>query len=525
MYLYKVTEIEIQNIIKSLKKGAAGYDEVDASALKMISDSVSLPLTHLCNLSLSQGVFPHELKLANVIPLYKSDDPCVFNHYRPVSLLSVLSKVFEKVMYERLISYLDTYDIIFQNQFGFRKMHSSYMALMVLMDKLIKSLENGEHIVGVFLDFSKAFDTVDHNILLSKLDHYGVRGPAFDWFRSYLKDRSQFVTYNGVSSSTRTIKCGVPQGSILGPLLFLIYINDLQSVCKHTTPILFADDTNLFTSGKDIVRMQDDLNSELSKISLWLKVNKLSLNIKKTHFMFITRKKHRPNQVDLQIDGERIHEVQKTKFLGFIIDNKLNWKDHISYVKNKIAKGLGMIIKARHLLNKNALMTLYFSFIYPYLTYCNHIWGSTYVSNLKKLATMQNKIVRIICGVPPRHTMKPLYEELGILQLQKINQFLIARFMFRYTVGKVPDLFRQFFIRNEEFHSYFTRRRTYFHIPGIKSDTGKTGIRYQGTLVWNLLLEYGINPHVSEAVFVKLVKKLLLSGTFPDTSLSAAKST
>ena len=276
MYLYMVTEEEIRKIIMSLKCGAAGYDELNATVLKMVSSNVSIPICHMCNLSLSQGTFPEELKLANVIPLYKSDDPCEFNHYRPVSLLSVFSKVFERVMYNRLNSYLDTYNILFHNQFGFRKKHSSYMALMILMDKLIKSLENGEYVVGVFLDFSKAFDTVNHEILLSKLDHYGIRGPALEWFRSYLEDRKQFVTYNDVSSSTGVIKCGVPQGSILGPLLFLIYINDLDCVCKHTTAILFADDTNLFISSKDISQIQASLNAELAQLSLWLKDSKSS---------------------------------------------------------------------------------------------------------------------------------------------------------------------------------------------------------------------------------------------------------
>ena len=182
-------------------------------------------------------------------------------------------------MYNRLLKFLEDYNIIFENQFGFRKLHSSYMALMVLTDKLIKSLENGKFVIGVFLDFSKAFDTVDHAILLSKLSHYGIRGSALQWFQSYLSNRKQYVTYNGVSSPVNDITCGVPQGSILGPLLFLLYINDLRHVCSSTTSILFADDINLFKSGNDLNKMQDELNSELSKISLRLKVNKLSLNI------------------------------------------------------------------------------------------------------------------------------------------------------------------------------------------------------------------------------------------------------
>ena len=254
---------------------------------------------------------------------------------------------------------------------------------MNLIDKLIESLDRGEYVIGIFLDFSKAFDTVDHKILLQKLYHYGIRGPAYDWFYSYLTDQKQYVTYNGISSNTKNVFCGVPQGSILGPLLFLVYINDLCSVCEYATPILFADDTNLFCSGKDLETIQMEINTELTKISTWLKVNKLSLNIKKTHYMVFTRNKFR-HQLNIRIDGHPIDEVHKTKFLGVFIDNKLNWKDHVSYLIGKISKGIGMIIKARQYLNKKDLLALYYSFIYPYLIYCNHIWGCIYKSSLKK---------------------------------------------------------------------------------------------------------------------------------------------
>ena len=248
IFLQHVTKEEMSNLISSLKNGAPGYDGITAQVLQNSMTPILEPLCFLCNRSLTDGVFPNELKLANVLPLFKSGDDMLFNNYRPVSLLCTLSKVFEKVMYSRLLSFLESQKVLIKNQFGFRRLHSSYMALMLMGDKITKALDNGDYVIGIFLDFSKAFDTVNHEILLDKLSHYGVRGNAYDWFKSYLSNRSQYVTYNGVASSTKNITCGVPQGSILGPLLFLIYINDLYNVCQESVPILFADDTNLFYS-------------------------------------------------------------------------------------------------------------------------------------------------------------------------------------------------------------------------------------------------------------------------------------
>ena len=196
----------MSNILLSLKISVTGWDEIPLKLLKLSNYYIVQPLTFKSNLSLSQRVFPDKMKLANVIPLYKSDGPMYFNHYRPVSLLCILSR--------------------------FRKnKHSTYMALMILVDKITKSLENGEFVIGIFLNFLKAFDTVNHDILLQRLHHYAIRGTAFMWFKSYLSCRYQYVTYSSTESSKKLIKCGVPQGSILGPLLFLVYITDLASVC------------------------------------------------------------------------------------------------------------------------------------------------------------------------------------------------------------------------------------------------------------------------------------------------------
>ena len=509
IFLEPVTNQEIHKLVMSLKNGAPGYDGIKSDTLKLSVQHICEPLAHVCNMSLMQGTFPQELKLANVLPLYKSGDPQLFNNYRPVSLLPTLSKVLEKVMYTRLMSFLEINDILIGNQFGFRRSHSSYMALMVMINEISQALDSGEHVVGIFLDFSKAFDTVNHSILLKKLYHYGIRGNALEWFESYLSGRQQYVTYNGLSSSTKYIKCGVPQGSILGPLLFLVYINDLQRVCKSSIPILFAGDTNLFYKNPDKSILEDQINNELKHVSLWLKVNKLSLNVSKTHYIVFTRKLKSATSLNIGIDDKIINEVNKTKFLGVIIDKKLTWKEHISYLSSKISRGIGMIIKAKKRLNKDALVTLYYSFIYPYMTYCNHIWGTACISSLNKVIVLQKKAIRIICNVNRRAPTDSLFRDLKIIPFLDVNIYMISRFMFRYVNGRVPSLFCGYFTFNTSIHKYETRQARHFHLPQVRSDLGKKNIRYRGAQIWNYLLDLGINSETSELIFSKNMKYYL----------------
>ena len=238
-------------------------------------------------------------------------------------------------MYNRLFDYINANKLLYKYQFGFQKGRSTAMAMILLVDKISEAIEKGEVVLGVFLDFSKAFDTVDHKILMDKLKIYGITGVNHDWFSNYLSNRKQFVTYNNYKSETKTITCGVPQGSILGPLLFLLYINDLSTVSDDIFSILFADDSNLFISGKDINVLCDKMNNALKEIQQWLYCNKLSLNVLKTHYMFFTSlKKQVPDQV-IRICNTSIEREYVTKFLGVHIDSKLTWKKHILYTCKK----------------------------------------------------------------------------------------------------------------------------------------------------------------------------------------------
>ena len=358
LFLLPTTDQEVNNIIKQLKDGAPVKDGITSLSLKLVSDFIVKPITRTVNLSFSQGVFPNELKIALVSPLYKAKDPMYFSNYRPISLLSTFSKILERLMYNRIIDFLNKHKILNKYQFGFKTNHSTYMALIILLENIMKALENGESAIGIFLDFQKAFDTVNHSILLDKLCIYGIRGPALSWITSYLSNRYQYVVYNGYESECKYIICGVPQGSILGPLLFLLYINDLPAVSKLFMPILFADDTNLFCTSHNVNMLVDDINTELVNVYAWVQSNKLSLNIDKTNYMLFSPKCACRPAKNIVIDGQSIVEVNETKFLGVVIDNRFKWSSHLGHISNKISKGIGVITKVRKFFDQTTLMSL-----------------------------------------------------------------------------------------------------------------------------------------------------------------------
>ena len=278
---------EIIKLCLSLKSCASsGHDEIKPDVIKVVRTLIAKPLSHVFNLSLSSGVVPSQFKIARVVPIYKNGDRQSCTNYRPISVLPVFSKLLERLVHKRLYDFILKFDLLHNAQFGFRSNRSSFMAIIEAYNDIVSNLDNKNHTLGIFLDLSKAFDTINHNILLDKLHHYGVRGSAFEWFRDYIHARTQFVSYNNHKSTLLEISCGVPQGSILGPLLFILYLNDIAFSTNFFKFIIYADDTNLLASHKNLPYLINHTNYELAKISTWLKANKLSLNIGKTSFMF-----------------------------------------------------------------------------------------------------------------------------------------------------------------------------------------------------------------------------------------------
>ena len=346
-----------------------------------IRSVIYVPIAILVNLSLSQGTVPDAMKLAKVVPIYKAKSKEIFTNYRPISLLSNISKIMEKVVHKRLYSFLMTHDILYRNQFGFRSKHSTVDAVTKFTSDVLKSLDMKQHCLGVFLDLSKAFDTINQNILLQKLAHYGIRGNALNWFESYLADRQQYVCYKGIKSETCSVQYGVPQGSVLGPILFILYTNDIPYSITHGQTVLFADDTTVYYRG-NWQQLYERAKNDLLCFSDWFRANKLSVNASKTKYMMFSGSNTANDRDTLSINGVELEQVNYIK---------MQWRHHIEHCRKKVSSGIYAMNNVKNIVTCEHLIILYFSLVHPYLLYGISIWGNTYMKYTRKLVILQTK--------------------------------------------------------------------------------------------------------------------------------------
>ena len=434
---------QVYKLLQSLSiSKATGIDRIPAKVLRLAAPVISWSLASIFNTSIASKTFPIEWKVARVSALHKKGPRNIMDNYRPISILPVISKVFEKMLYNQLIEYLHRENLLTENQFGFRRFHSTASALLDCTNEWLFNMDRGFYNVVVFLDLKKAFDTVNHTILLDKLEAYGIDEDSLNLLSSYLTDRKQTCQIDGKQSDLRKISCGVPQGSILGPLLFLTYINDLPNCLNFTTPRIFADDTSITAFGKTLEDTEIELNNDLINIRNWLTANKLSLNIAKTEYVLIGSRQKLNNvskQPNVVIGDRPIERVRDCKILGVQIDESLTWEKHIDQIAKKISSGISAIRKLRNFANRDTLVSVYNALIQPHFDYCCEVWDSLGSGLAQRLQKLQNRCARIIMHCKNEAGQSDIaLHSLGWITLAERRARIKARLMFKILNNLAP---------------------------------------------------------------------------------------
>lgn len=448
MFLYPVTVHECISHIRNLKCKKQSRNIISIPLLKENCSIIAPILCDILNGCFYQGVFPNCLKCATVIPIFKSGDTSHVGNYRPISLLPTLSKIYEKALYNRIVKFLSKFSILSPNQYGFMKGLSTECAVLKMVEYLYEALNAKTITLNVFIDFRKAFDLVDHGILLQKLQAYGFRGPILSVLTSYLSERKQVVKIGNCFSAPKSVSMGIPQGSCLGPLLFLIFINDLPKFSNMSTTILYADDTALLFQNSNLNDLVSIVNSELTRFSDWSTANKLIVNTEKTYPLLITNSRLPETVPPIYLNNDVIHFKTQIKYLGVIVDQNLKFNIHISEICKKISKSIGILYNMRKYLPLPALISLYYSLVYPYFIYCNLCWGNTYETHLKPLFILQKRAIRIIHQASFNSHTNSLFYSSKILKLPDINRFNQCIYVFK-NFDKFETVSHNYSVRNQ----------------------------------------------------------------------------
>jgi len=392
-----------------------------------------------------------------------------------------------------MMEFLKQNNLIFERQFGFRSKHSTVHSLITITEEIKKAIDKGEYTCGVFIDLQKAFDTVDHSILLKKLQNYGFRGITNDWFKSYLSDRKQFVTISGHESDHKNIKHGVPQGSVLGPILFILYINDLSNAIIYSRTFNFADDTAILYSDMNPKRIKKRVNVDLKILLKWLKANKIQLNVAKTEvILFKQKQKSLTYDIKIKLDGKRMRFSRYTKYLGILIDENLSMTEHTESIAIKLRKANGAISKIRHYVPINLLRSIYFALFHSHAHYGLQIWGQNLSPN-SRITKLQKTAVRLMTFSNLNSSSKPLFLQTNIMTLKEYVFMLNTNLAYQTLNYTSPIAIQQTLNLKHLSDRYLTRgvaNNLLKRPPARTSKYGISSIRYQIVLHWNLLQSF-----------------------------------
>ena len=466
-------------------KKACGADNIGAKLIQTCPDIFPQNLTVIFNRAMQDGEYPAQMKIAKVIALYKKGERYKANNYRPISLLSCFNKIFERLLSKRLIKFFDDNNLIFKCQFGFRKLYSTTLALTEFTDSIRGFLDDGNYAISIFVDLTKAFDTVDHEILLHKLDSYGIRGHVNNFFRSYLNDRSQFTEVNGEKSTRRSVKCGVPQGSVLGPLFFALYINDLHRAVGEEHVRLFADDTALFLWNRNLTTLVESAKAKFIDLHTWCVRNKLIINNEKTNFiLFHTVNKPIPNNINsIETDVMKIERVSAYKYLGVYMDEIVHWSEHVNYTCTSLVKYFGIFNQIKHKITAKLSRNLYSALIYSKIKYGIEFYGSCSNVHINRVQTIQNKLMKLLLKLDPRTPTNELHRGMNILKVSDIYKSNVLNFVNEILSGRCPEPFRCYFQYKRE--TYDMRRKHQLNVPSTRICLGDKAVRVYGASLWN----------------------------------------
>jgi hypothetical protein len=504
------TKDEVSKIIDRLNSNTgAGIDGINPKTIKCVKDIVLEELTGCINNCLEVGTFPESLKIAKVTPIYKCGSRLDPSNYRPISVLPVLSKVFEKILYNRLETYLYSVNFLYDKQYGFRSKSNTLSAAIDLTTKIKLKIDKKQIALGVFIDLKKAFDTVSHNILIQKLANIGLSNVALAIFKSYLDNRQQVVKLRKSGSSFRTVSFGVPQGSILGPLLFLIYINSINKIGLSGDLTLYADDTCLFYFGQSIETIILEAQKDMDILNTWFQSNLLTINTSKTNYIIFAAKnkrisKHKP----LTISGTEIERVEQTRYLGLILDNKLTWNPHIQSIRAKLISLMGMVKSIARCLPLAVRYTIYNSLVKSHIDYLIEVWGTSTKTNLSILQTAQNKLLKTLFHLDYSTPTDYLYKKLKVMNIIQSytyhNCILVRKILHKDIHTKIT------FSKEIHQHKMKLRRSIDIKLLPPRTNYGKKSIMYEGSQLYNKLPK-NIKESKSIATFKRLLKHHILS--------------